>query len=112
VSVPDTATPGKRGRSPAEDRHVAIAARLRHAYGLLEKTRPDAITAFTAYLMAEQDRARRFAARLSLRRGEEYLAAFDSEEHRLRVFARWLETEGGPFVSPENQHGAIPTGQG
>jgi hypothetical protein len=100
VSATDTATPGKRGTSPAGGRHATIVARLRDAYGLLEKTRPDAITAFTAYLMAEQDRARRFATRLSLRRGEEYLASFDSEEHRLRVFARWLETEGETFVSP------------
>jgi hypothetical protein len=109
VSVPDTATPGKHGRSPAGDRHAAITARLRDAYGLLEKTRPDAITAFTAYLMAEQDRDRRFATRLSLRRGEEYLASFDSEEHRLRVFARWLETEGDTFVS---LCGPIPAGEG
>jgi hypothetical protein len=66
VIAPDTATPGKRGIRLAGNRHAAIAARLRDAYRLLEKTRPDAITAFTAYLMAEQDRARRFAARLSL----------------------------------------------
>jgi phage replication O-like protein O len=99
VSAPDTATQGKRGRSAAGGRHAAITARLRENYGLLEKTRPDAIAAFTAYLMAEQDRARRFATRLSLRRREEYLASFDSEEHRLQVFARWLETEGGTSVS-------------
>jgi hypothetical protein len=65
--------------------------------------------AFTAYLMAEQDRARRFAGRLSLRRAEEYLASFDSEEHRLGVFARWLDTEGGTFIAP---YAAIPAGQG
>jgi hypothetical protein len=100
VSTPYTATLGNRGISPAGDRHAATAARLRAAYGLFEKTRPDAITAFTAYLMAEQDRARRFATRLSLLRREEYLASFDSEEHRLRVFARWLETEGDTLVSP------------
>jgi hypothetical protein len=109
VSAPDTATPGKHGRSPAGGRHAVITARLRETYGLLEKTRPDAIAAFTAYLMAEQDRARRFADRLSLRRAEEYLASFNSEEHRLRVFARWLETEGETFVSP---CAPVPAGEG
>jgi hypothetical protein len=75
--------------------------------GAWKKTRPDAITAFTAHFAAERERARRFAARLSLRRGDEYLASFDSEEHRLRAFARWLKAEGRGFVSTEVRHGGV-----
>jgi hypothetical protein len=92
--------------------HATIGSRLRDSYGRLEKTRPDAITAFMAYLAEEQDRARRYTARLSPRRREESLAAFDTEEHRLRVFARWLETEGRTYVAPTAPDDAIPSGQG
>jgi hypothetical protein len=95
----DSGTPVRRHITPSGDRHAAITARLRDTYGLLEKTRPDAITAFTAYLAAEQCRVKLFAARLSLRRVEAYPSAFDSEEHRLRVFARWLKVEGRAFAT-------------
>jgi hypothetical protein len=91
---------------------AATDARLRESYGLLEKTRPDAMAAFAAYLAAEQDRARRFVARLSPQRREEYLASFHAEERRLQVFARWLEAEGGVFLAPEAQHAAVPAAQG
>lgn len=105
--------PVRQGRISRETTgHATIDSRLKDSYGLLEKTRPDAITAFSAYLAAEKDRARKFAARLSLRRGEEYLASFDSEEHRLGAFARWLQTEGRGFVSSGAQGEAIPNGHG
>jgi hypothetical protein len=103
---------GKHHRSPEVARHDAMDARLRDAFERLEKTHPEAIAAFLAYLAAEQDQARRFAARLSLRRREEYLTTFDSEEQRLRVFGRWLETEGRGFVSPAPPGKASAGGQG
>ena len=57
VAGPDgasnTGTPRKRRISPAGDSHAAMSGRLRDAYELLEKTRPDAITAFMAYFAAE-----------------------------------------------------------
>ncbi len=98
--------------SPVMPCRAAIDSRWRDSYALLEKTRPDAIAAFMAYLAEQQDRTRRFAARLSLRRREESLAAFDTEEHRLRLFARWLETEGRGFVSAGADGEAMAGGHG
>jgi hypothetical protein len=110
--APNPGTPDEQRTSPEADSQPQIDARLRDAYGQLEKTRPDAIAAFLAYLGAEQDRARRFAARLSSRRREEYLAVFDTEERRLRVFARWLKTEGQAFVASRTRGEATTPGRG
>jgi hypothetical protein len=110
--APDTNTPKKNRIIPAAGSPAAINARLRDAYGLLEKTCPDAITAFTAYRAAEHDRLSRFAARVSLQLSEESLAALDTEEHRLLLFARWLESEGRGFVSPAGQIQVVSGGHG
>jgi hypothetical protein len=77
---------------------AAIDARLRDSYGLLEKTRPEAITAFQEHVSTERRRAERIIARLSPPRRAECLANLETEEYRLGLFAKWVATEGRHFA--------------
>jgi hypothetical protein len=86
------------GRPPLV-RGEAIDGRVGHAYAQLEKTEPSAFAAFTAHVAAERERAERFAAGLSERRRLDCLASFDTEEHRLRLFSRWVTGKGRRVVA-------------
>ena len=73
-------------RGAGTGRHRAIADRGRATYRRLEQAQlehapPEAFAAFLEYLAAERNRTERFAARLSLHRRAEHLAAFDSDEY-------------------------------
>ena len=70
-----------------------IDDRVRSAYHRLEQDQPEVFAAFREYLMAERERTERFAARLSLRRRAEHLAAFDTDEYRLELFGRWIRSQ-------------------
>lgn len=89
---------GKPQGSPALARREAIDSRVGHAYAQLERTQPRAFAAFTAHVASERERAERFAAGLSERRRHEYLASFETEEHRLRLFGRWVTGKGRGVV--------------
>jgi hypothetical protein len=75
---------------------------LRDSYGLLEKTQPEAITAFHEYVSSRRRRAERVLARLSSERRADYLANIETEEYRLGLFARWIATEGRRFLGRPN----------
>jgi phage replication O-like protein O len=92
---------GKAPGKPPPARREAIDSRLKHTYAQLEEIEPRAFAAFLTHLAAERGRAERFAAGLSERRRQEYLASFDTEEHRLRLFARWVVSEGRSIVPKE-----------
>jgi hypothetical protein len=77
---------------------AAIDARLRDSYGLLEKTRPEAIAAFQEYVSTERRRAERMIARLSPPGRAECLANLETEEYRLGLFAKWVATDGRHFA--------------
>lgn len=93
-------------RRPETARHVANAELVRADYARLERTRPEAITAFTGYLTEVRRRAERIAARLSPRRRAEYLADFDSRDRQLELFARWLAGDGAAFAPSTQGRGA------
>ncbi|MBX9623409.1 MAG: replication protein [Gemmataceae bacterium] len=76
------------------DRAAARTARLRADLARLERARPDALAAFRAFVAAERDRAERFAGRLSPRGRAEFLAQFDTPDHRLALYERWVATTG------------------
>ena len=76
------------------DREAARAARLRADLARLERGRPDALSAFRAFAAAERDRAERFAGRLSPKGRAEFLAQFDTPDHRLALYDRWVATTG------------------
>lgn len=86
-------------RRPETARHAAVAERARADYVRLAETHPEAISAFTRHLAAVRRRAEQIAARLSPRRRDEYLADFDSRDHRLELFARWLRGDGAVFAT-------------
>jgi hypothetical protein len=83
---------------PPEPSQATIERQARDSYRRLEKTQPGAITAFLAHVADERQRTERFATRLSERRRQECMASFDSEEHRLRLFSRWVASEGRGVV--------------
>lgn len=101
---------GRARQSHGDGRSSEMAERARSAYRLLERTRPEVIAAFTGHVAAAQVRAERMAARLSDGHRAEYLAHFESEENRLELFARWLETEGAGFAPPEPKPGSVSGG--
>jgi hypothetical protein len=75
-------------------------ARLRVAYRQLEKTDGEAFRAFCEYVEQERAKTDRIAHRLSPRRREELLAAFDHPERRLELFEAWSNSGSGFPVPP------------
>jgi hypothetical protein len=83
-------------------------ARLRVAYRQLEKTGGEAFRALCEYVEQERAKTDRIAHRLSPRRREELLAAFDCPERRLELFEAWTNAVSGFPV----KHVAIPSPEG
>jgi hypothetical protein len=75
-------------------------ARLRVAYRQLETTGGEALRAFCEYVEQERAKTDRIAHRLSPRRREELLAAFDHPERRLQLFEAWTNAGAGFPVPP------------
>jgi hypothetical protein len=69
--------------------------RLRVAYRHLETTGGEPFRAFCEYVEQERARTDRIALRLSHRRREELLAAFDHPERRLQLFEAWTNAGSG-----------------
>lgn len=97
---PDTPSQEPR-QGPESDLGRANLARLRVSYASLEKSQPEAITAFLRHLESEREKSRRVADLLSPERRAGYLASFDGEEKRLELFGRWLPSAGHPGVREE-----------
>ncbi|MBX9578820.1 MAG: hypothetical protein K2X87_00795, partial [Gemmataceae bacterium] len=102
------------------DREAARAARLRADLARLEQTRPEALAAFDAFVAAERERAGRFAARLSAKGRGEFLAQFDTADHRLALYERWVAAAGrgavrnetGPPAGPQTGVTGDPAAEG
>jgi phage replication O-like protein O len=91
--------PGNHGPSgprisPVIDLQRKKRASLGATYSRLEKTNPEAFSAFLAYVQEEKVRVSRVADALSPSRRAQCLAAFDEEETRLDLLDRWLATAG------------------
>jgi hypothetical protein len=102
------AHPSNARPSRKDDRHETISRWLRATYGRMEKEQGEAFLAFTGHVAGERKKAERMAAQLSAARREQYLASFDTEDHRLELFARWLEAQPGTVLDrrpPESQSG-------
>lgn len=76
------------------------AAGLRVAYRQLEEAGGEALRAFCEYVERERARTARVALRLSPRRRDELLAAFDHPERRLELFEAWSTSKSG-FTGPQ-----------
>jgi hypothetical protein len=83
-------------QSHEEGRRREKTARLKADYGRMQKARGEPYTAFCRYLQRERERAERMAARLSPRRRDEYLDAFDHPDRLMELFERWLTTDPAP----------------
>lgn len=87
--------------------------RLRAAYRQLEGTGGEAFLAFCEYVDRERARTSRIAVRLSARRREELLAAFDQPERRLELFEVWTSAGAGfpiPQTAAPAPEGSHPPG--
>ena len=71
---------------------------LRQTYDRMENEQGEAFLAFTAHLAEERKKSEKMAEQLSAPRQAEYLASFDTEEHRMELFGRWLERQNRPPV--------------
>ncbi len=92
---------GQAGTAPysqQEGRGATIEAQARATYARLQKTRPEAITAFSTFLARERQRAEQFAARLSPKRQEGFLTSLGGDEHLFGHFRRWLSGEGRRYL--------------
>lgn len=90
------------------------AAGLRVAYRELEETGGEALRAFCEYVERERARTARVALRLSPRRRDELLAAFDHPERRLELFEAWSMSKSGftgqKAVAPSPEGPPPPSG--
>lgn len=86
---------GAARQADEEPLRRAKMARLAQTLRQMEKGQEGALSAFVEHLASERRKAERIASRLTPARRDEYLASFNSEEHRVEVFARWLERQQG-----------------
>jgi hypothetical protein len=80
-------------------------ARLRVAFGQLEKTGGEALRAFREYVERERTKTERITQHLSRQRRQEMLAAFDHPDRRLQLYEAWTNAGSG---FPVPQTAALP----